>query len=119
LGEYRYTTALKKLKNFSLHIKKMQPIRKNGNYEGGRRGTLDIVAEILEEAKTGSGKTRIMVRANLSYSQLQRYLTGLVRAGLLATEKNKRDFVLYKTTDRGKVFLSSYSEIQQFLIPES
>ena len=99
----------------------MQLVRKNGNYNGEekRRGTLDIVAGILEEAITGTVKTRIMYRANLSYSQLKCYLDRLVTAGLLDTEKNEKDSVLYRTTDKGKMFLSSYAEIQRFLTPES
>jgi predicted transcriptional regulator len=76
------------------------------------RSRIQIAADILEIAKAGSRKTRIMYLGNLSFDLLQKYLNLLVKYELLelngSYEKN------YVATDKGKQFLADYRELQEY-----
>lgn len=79
-----------------------------------RRDRLFIMAEMLEIAKGGSLKTAVMYRANLSFAQLNEYLSLLLNLNLL--ERNKTsDKVIYKTTEKGLRYLQSYKDIRELL----
>jgi predicted transcriptional regulator len=79
-----------------------------------RRDRLYIMAEILEVTLEGALKTQVMYKANLSFAQLQQYLSLLLDLNLLElTENNKKS--LYKTTIKGMRFLESYKQIQELL----
>jgi len=82
-----------------------------------RRDRLYIIAEILVIAKDGSLKTQIMYRANLSFAQLNEYLTFLIKMELLKvnTENGK---TIYKTTIKGVKYLENYEEISNLLRKE-
>ena len=54
-----------------------------------RRDKLIIMSEIIEITKKSTSKTHIMFRANLSFSQLNQYISLLVDTGLI--EKNVDD----------------------------
>jgi predicted transcriptional regulator len=58
------------------------PILKNNSIRKNR-SSIDIVANILEIAKDGAKKTRIMYLANLSFDQLKKYLNFLIDKNLL------------------------------------
>jgi predicted transcriptional regulator len=77
---------------------------------------MDIAAAILEIAKDGSIKTRIMYSAFLSFPQLKEYLELLTEQGLL--DHNKEDKV-YTTTDKGKRFLKMYKEVDSMIPKEN
>ena len=47
------------------------------------RSRIQIAADILEIAKDGSRKTKIMYQGNLSFDLLQKYLDMLVNFGLM------------------------------------
>lgn len=79
-----------------------------------RRGRLSIIADILDVARRGAIKTRIMYRASLSFSQLCDYLSFLLDANLLKTVENPNR-TLYKTTNKGLQYLQSYMEIGELL----
>jgi predicted transcriptional regulator len=82
-----------------------------------RRDKLYIIAEILETAKDSALKTQIMYRANLSFTQLNDYLSFMLKNELL--EKiliNDRD--VYKATAKGMNFLERYREITELLKTE-
>jgi len=70
---------------------------------GKNRDRLCIVADILEAANLGVGKTRIMCGANLSFSLLEKYLRVVVGAGLVRVEGCR-----YKLTEQGREFLKQY-----------
>jgi predicted transcriptional regulator len=82
-----------------------------------RRDKLFIIAEILEIAKDGTLKTQVMYRANLSFTQLNDYLTFMLKIGLLdKIVINERD--VYRATDKGLDFLQRYREINELLKTE-
>jgi len=82
-----------------------------------RRDRLYIIAEILNVAKDGCLKTQIMYRANLSFAQLNEYLSFLLQMKLLAilTENEK---TVYKITPKGIKYLQNYEEITNLLRKE-
>ena len=83
-----------------------------------RRDRLYIIADILGIAKSESLKTQIMYRANLSFAQVNEYLSFLLKRELLKkkTEKSRR---IYKTTDKGLKYLQNYQEIATLLQKEN
>ena len=82
-----------------------------------KRGDIDIMASILNEAHEGARKTRIMYRCNLSHRQLQVYLKLLSRMGFLesASEKEGSELDLFKTTAKGREFLETYRTLRALM----
>ena len=83
-----------------------------------RRDRLYIIADILEIARNGSLKTQIMYRANLSFAQLNEYLSFLIETKLIATIKKDKK-VTYRATSKGIKFLQNYTKIRDLLKTES
>ncbi|MCW4033805.1 MAG: winged helix-turn-helix domain-containing protein [Candidatus Bathyarchaeota archaeon] len=79
-----------------------------------RRDRLYIIAEILNIAKGGSLKTQIMYRANLSFAQLNEYLSFLTKMELLEIKEddNKNS---YEITEKGEKYLTKYKDISSLL----
>jgi predicted transcriptional regulator len=76
------------------------------------RSRIAITADILEIAKLGSRKTRIMYQANLSFDLLQKYLELLVNQELLEVRNGPEKS--YITTETGKQFLEDYHELEKY-----
>jgi predicted transcriptional regulator len=72
-----------------------------------RRNELDITADILNAAKIGLRKTRLVYSANLNFKQANRYISMLRENGLLKI-KNR----IYTTTKKGTEFLENYSKVR-------
>lgn len=72
---------------------------------------MEIAAGILEIAKNGSRKTRIMYLGNLSFDLLQKYVDMLVKLGLLEI-RNDHERV-YVATEKGREFLEDFNELQK------
>ena len=82
-----------------------------GSYRWVRkRSDIDIMASILNEAKGGARKTRIMYRCNLSHKQLQAYLKLLLRLGLLESPSNS-----FETTVKGRKFVEAYRTLKALM----
>jgi len=75
------------------------------------------MAEILETAIDGALKTQLMYRANLSFAQLNEYMSLLLSLKLLECEENTEKTV-YKTTPKGMRYLQSCKEIKDLLKKE-
>jgi len=73
------------------------------------RSSFEIIAEILNTAKNGAKKTRIMYSCGLSYRFVQKYLTLLLENGLLRTGNS------YHITDKGMGFLRKYQILELLL----
>lgn len=79
-----------------------------------RRDRLYIISQILEISKSGCLKTQIMYRANLSFAQLNEYLSFLTKVNLLIPEKeNNKTF--YITSSKGQQYLEKYEDIAVLL----
>ena len=73
---------------------------------GSYRSRLDIIADVLHVVSEGSAKkTKIMYQANLSYKLLTKYLTEVMKVGLVRLLREERCYVI---TSKGKKFLEKY-----------
>jgi len=81
------------------------------------RGKIEIMADVLSLSTSGIKKTHIMYRANLSYEQILYYLNQLLSKRLIAQDVSD-GAVVYRTTEKGREFLSCYSRMSD-LITES
>jgi predicted transcriptional regulator len=70
------------------------------------RCSLDIVRAMLSIASVRSRKTKIMYGANLSFHQVEKYLSFLLRSGLLEHDVASG----YLITGAGREFLSLYED---------
>ena len=82
-----------------------------------RRDRLMIMAEIMEAAKERQGKTRIMYRVNLSFSQVNEYLSFLTEKGFLKMKEYNRK-KSYETTSKGSRYIENYTEMAKLLKPQ-
>lgn len=80
-----------------------------------RRSDIEIIADMLKVGENGAGKTRIMYNANLSYSQIQKYLGFLVSQGFIDKIKVGNPSVTYRVTDSGLKLLKSINSIIEML----
>jgi predicted transcriptional regulator len=72
------------------------------------------MAEIMEIAKESQLKTRIMYRANLSFSQVNEYLSFLTEMRFLKLHViDGQKF--YKTTAKGNCYIENYMEMSTLL----
>ena len=67
---------------------------------------------ILDAAKVGATKTKIMYKAMLSYNQLKEYLSVLIENNLIEYRDGNKTF---KTTEKGLNLLKIYNEMTELL----
>ncbi len=77
------------------------------------RSRSDIVSMMLESARSGATKTKIMYKAYLSYAQVMEYLKYLQQSDLLAYEEGTQ---LYRPTEKGLKFLNISNELNEMVI---
>ena len=82
---------------------------------GKRRSSIEIIAEMLKVGESGAGKTEIMYSANMSYSQIQKYLGFLVSRGFIGKVKVGNPNVTYQLTDSGLELLSNINSVTEML----
>ena len=75
------------------------------------------MAEILDVAKQSQLKTRIMYRVNLSFKQVNEYLSFLAERGFIRVHVEKGQ-KLYETTAKGKLYIENYIEMANLLRSE-
>jgi predicted transcriptional regulator len=75
------------------------------------------MAEIMEVAKGTQLKTRIMYLVNLSFSQVNEYLSFLTEMGFLnvRVENGKK---IYETSAKGILYIENYQEMSNLLSPQ-
>jgi len=74
-----------------------------------RRNDFEIMAEILQIAKSGANRTKIVYRANINFKLLKYYLVELEKADLIKVDGG------IKTTEKGKGFLNCYRDLMNFV----
>ena len=75
-----------------------------------RRDQLSIIARMLEITRSGTLKTQIMYKANLSYTQLNEYLYFLIEKKLITlTILDEKE--VYKITQKGMDYLQTHREL--------
>ena len=80
------------------------------------RSRTEIVEMILQAAREGATKTRIMYKAYLSYTQVKEYLSFLLENDLVKYEEGSQ---IYRITEKGLHFLQVYGEISDLVTPKS
>jgi len=80
-----------------------------------RRGRVEIMMDILDQALNGANKTKIMYRANLNFSRFERYFRELSKKGLIEVVDDPDASVVYRTTERGKELLRVLMEAEKLL----
>lgn len=80
---------------------------------GKRRNAMEITISILEEAKNGINKTRLVYSTNLNFFLIQRYIEFLTAKNLLEVVNNPQP--IYKTTEKGIEMLNEFSKIKDIL----
>ena len=83
------------------------------------RSKPEITAMMLESARMGATKTKMMYNAYLSHTQVQEYMKFLQKSDLLTYEK---DTQLYRPTEKGLKFvnlLNALGEIVPLSNPEN
>ena len=74
----------------------------------GRRNSLDVTVNILESARGGAIKTRIVYGSNLNFEIVKGYINTLVNGGFLEVEG-----IRYSTTKKGVKFMEDYHELMK------
>lgn len=80
-----------------------------------RRSNIEIIADMLKIGKNGAGKTKIMYNANMSYSQIQKYLRFLVGQGFIDKVEVENTAVTYQLTDSGSKLLDTINNLIEML----
>lgn len=79
------------------------------------RSRTDIIAEILNLAKDGTSKNKIICGASLSYAQVKDYMVIVTNNGLLEQRESQ-----YYTTKKGMDYLKHYQTVDTiFHTPDS
>ncbi|HZA06127.1 MAG TPA: DUF4364 family protein [Nitrososphaeraceae archaeon] len=81
--------------------------------------TEEEIAALILEAVVNTNKatqTIIMYKAYLSYAQLKRFLSSLLKKGLIGYAKEDR---LYTITEKGMRFLQVYNQLNQLQLSNS
>jgi predicted transcriptional regulator len=89
-------------------------VQSEENSSNSHRGSLDIIADILEASHCETRKTYLMYRCNMSFKQLKYYLEFLLKKELLHTvaEDAEPNPGMFKITDKGKEFLRAYKGLK-------
>jgi len=79
---------------------------------GRRRGEVQILIDILGVSLKGVKVTRLMYKANLSYSTLHKYLSAMSKQGLIVKVCNNDGSMAYCATEKGKLVLNRLKEVK-------
>jgi predicted transcriptional regulator len=80
-----------------------------------RRSNIEIIGDMLRVGENGAGKTEIMYSANMSYSQIQKYLGFLISHSFIDRVEVGNPVVTYRVTDKGLALLRSIDTILEVL----
>jgi predicted transcriptional regulator len=78
-----------------------------------RRSSIEVIADMLRLGE--AGKTEIMYSANMSYHQLQKYLTFMLQLGLITKVTVGNPVVTYRVTRKGLRLLRSIEGVLEVL----
>jgi predicted transcriptional regulator len=80
-----------------------------------RRSNIEIIADMLRVGENGAGKTEIMYSANMSYTQIQKYLGYLLTHGFIDRIEIGNPVVTYQVTEKGLGLLRNIEGIMTAL----
>lgn len=82
------------------------------DYIGGQRSKFDVMVTILQICLEGSLKNHVIGKGNFSDAMANHYLSILLYHNLLESSKDENGRMSYRTTEKGRHFISRYAEIQ-------
>ena len=80
-----------------------------------RRSNIEIIADMLRAGENGAGKTRIMYSTNMSYTQIQKYLSFLVTKGFIDKVEADNTAITYQLTNSGLKLLNLINSLTGML----
>ena len=80
-----------------------------------RRSNIEIIADMLRVGENGAGKTEIMYSANMSYTQIQKYLGYLLTHEFIDKIEIGNPVVTYQVTEKGLGLLRNIEGIMAAL----
>ena len=80
-----------------------------------RRSNIEIIADMLRAGENGAGKTHIMYSANMSYTQIQKYLDFLINHDFLAKVELDYPPTAYRVTESGLKLLRLIDNLTDML----
>ena len=80
-----------------------------------RRSNIEIIADMLRVGENGAGKTEIMYSANMSYTQIQKYLGYLLTHEFIDKIEVGNPVVTYRVTEKGLGLLRNIEGIMAAL----
>jgi predicted transcriptional regulator len=90
--------------------------RKRSKSNGGtNRGKIQITADILCLSTVAIKKTHIMYKANLSYEQVNYYLSDMLNNDLIS-QHILEDGIVYRTSEKGREYLKHYTRLMDLVI---
>ncbi len=106
--------------NLGLNSYQVSGIRAAGPQRGGisrRRSDIKIIADMLRVGEKGAGKTEIMYTANMSYSQIQKYLDYLVNQDFIRKVNLDNTMIAYQVTESGMKLLKAIDNLISMMEP--
>jgi predicted transcriptional regulator len=85
------------------------------HFTGQRRSNIEIIADMLRVGENGAGKTEIMYTANMSYSQIQKYLQYLINHSFINKVNLDENMIAYQVTDSGLKLLKTIDTLMDML----
>lgn len=92
------------------------PVRKRAKLSR-RRSDIKIIADMLRAGEKGAGKTEIMYSANMSFTQIQKYLDYLVNQGFIQKMDMGNSLTAYKVTENGLKLLKAIDNLLSMMEP--
>ena len=89
--------------------------RKRKSNGGTNRGKIQITADILCLSTVAIKKTHIMYKANLSYEQVNYYLTDMLNNDLIS-QHILEDGIVYRTREKGREYLTHYTRLMDLIM---
>ena len=90
--------------------------RKKSKSNGGtNRGKIQITADILCLSTVAIKKTHIMYKANLSYEQVNYYLSDMLNKCLIS-QHILEDGIVYRTSEKGREYLKHYTRLMDLVM---
>lgn len=89
--------------------------KKNKSNGGTNRGKIQITADILCLSTVAIKKTHIMYKANLSYEQVNYYLSDMLNNDLIS-QHILEDGIVYRTSEKGREYLKHYTRLMDLVM---
>ena len=84
-----------------------------------RRSEIQIIEEILDISKKGARKTELLYKGNMSFLQLNNYLSYLIEKDIISEDivsiSNGYKSKMYTTTEKGKDLLEDITKVLTYL----